>query len=532
MAISQPKSLYKNNTKKYKLVSQDSCLLALLTATSDIIIRLDENYKIVAFNKPAGRYYGWSPTKALGKNYQELCRDSGFRFFIPDKASQKWSSQTRIKTKSTIQHKNGSKHVASWTISSLLDSKKRLVGFLLVGKPSSDIADLKNTQAALKKEKIANRAKSNFLATISHELRTPLNGILGVVQILMKRPHLPEQYESLKDIYQSGSNLLALVNDILDFSKLEAGKLDFSFEVFNFKDLAEDVIAKMAYQLDGKEVKLLLDYSNKAPNFVIGDELRIRQILVNLIGNAIKFTEKGHIKIFVKCKSTKGEKANFSIIIQDTGIGIPQDKLEKIFERFSQVDSQYSRKYGGAGLGLAICYQLINAMGGRIGARSALGKGSEFWVQLSFSLPKNSTLANRLLHHNQLIQQEQLVKISGHVLLVEDNLLNQKIAKVMLEELGCNVDLASTGMEAIRQLQMNDYELVFMDISLPDMDGITVTQKLRSEKYKDLPIIALTAHALEEEKEKFLAAGMNDVVVKPINQAQLSDILMKYLAHK
>lgn len=394
---------------------------------------------------------------------------------------------------------------------------------------SIDITDLKNKEQQLAKANDANKVKSNFLALVSHELRTPLNGILGTTQILSEQVKNKKVNEHIKDIEQSAIHLLTLVNEVLDLSRLEEGKLVIRHSPFNLFQIVDDSIHNIQHRIKDKNIMIISDKDNTVPKTIIGDGFRIRQVLLNLIGNAIKFTLRG--KITVKFYNKKIEKDNIRLRfeVEDTGIGIPYIMQEKIFERFVQVEGEYDRSYEGVGLGLAICKQIIETMHGQIGVISHPGEGSLFWFEVEFDLPKTQELETFTFEKNkELINLPNDFK--AYVLLVEDNILNQKVARILLEELNCHVDIAEDGENALRLIKTNQYDIVFMDIGLPDMDGLTVTKKVRAiEAYKALPIIALTAHSLEQDIERCLQFSMNDVLTKPITIQELKKILLKWV---
>ena len=376
----------------------------------------------------------------------------------------------------------------------------------------------------------ANHSKSNFLATISHELRTPLNGILGMAEILGRDNLTDMQKSFVKDIEQSGKNLLSIVSEILDFSKLAVSKLELKPTMFDLEKLVRDIVANVHHHLEDKDIKLMVDYDGWVPKKIIGDQQRIMQVLGNLINNAIKFTEKGYVKIKVTLDDKQNNIARLRFSVEDSGIGIPADRIEYIFDRFTQVETQqYNKRFNGVGLGLAICKQLIEVMGGNIRVQSQPNKGSIFWFVLPFEVGDDEVITESFVEDTDAVQAIS----KNRLLLVEDHPINQKVMQTMLTELNFEVDVANSGAEAVDVFKQHDYDLVLMDIGLPDMDGMQVTQKfLNHEKLSHrvhTPVVALTAHALEEDRMNFLNAGMIDVLTKPIAYTQLVDVLKKLI---
>ncbi|PHQ80423.1 MAG: hypothetical protein COB66_04820 [Coxiella sp. (in: Bacteria)] len=391
----------------------------------------------------------------------------------------------------------------------------------------SDITELKEAQEELKKQKLvaeaANTVKSNFLATMSHELRTPLNGILGTLQVMKKHYVDDQTCDFIGDIKGAASSLLSLVDDVLDISCLEQGRLVIKHSVFALGDVTERAIADVIHLADEKGIALTL-YSALGPeDQFFGDPVRIKQILVNLLNNAIKFTDLGTVSVYVDLEKID-DMLHLVCSVVDTGIGILPQKCDLIFERFVQVDSKYSRRYAGVGLGLAICSELVTAMGGEIGVESRVGKGSTF----KFSVPIE-TREPRILTASTF-SKAQLDRLKGAVLIVEDNPLNSRVLQLMLEDFEVDVQLAESGQSALEHLKSGNFNLIFLDISLPDMDGFLIASEIRRQKSKlELPIIAVTAHAFESDKVACLESGMNDVLVKPISMNQLTEKLIQWL---
>ena len=418
----------------------------------------------------------------------------------------------------------------------LRDSHNEIIGMVGI---SFDITARKKAEQELKAAKegaeAANKAKTEFLATISHELRTPLNGIIGMAQILTNQKLPAKLRDNVEDIFEASKHLLSLVNDMLDFAKLEAGEMNVVKESIDLKILVKEIADIMGYQAKSKGLDFIVDYPETVPDQVTSDSRAIKQILLNLLSNAIKFTEVGEISLQVSCIKKTANAAMLQIAVTDSGIGIPADKVSLIFERFKQLDSSLTRRYSGTGLGLAITKQLVEKLGGKIGVETWLGKGSTFWIKLKFQLPKKpmATLHDEnqsLVSHKINQKNSQYV---ARILLVEDNFLNQKVAKTFLEDLGCQVDIAESGHKVF-ELLSQAYDLIFMDISLPDETGITIAEKIRGAEgvNKDVPIIALTAHVFDAERKSCFKAGMNDILTKPIMNDQLMEILNRWVKRK
>jgi len=398
---------------------------------------------------------------------------------------------------------------------------------------STEIEQRKRVEKELHKAKeaaeAASKTKSEFLANMSHEIRTPMNGILGTLQLLQGSELTESQLEYVGIAYNSGEALLSLLNDILDFSKIEAGKLKLEYIPFNLQILIKELTILLKQKADERHVELLTDVDSELPLIIKGDSVRIRQVLANLMTNAIKFTEKGTVTIKVVVLEKTEKSARLRLEIVDTGIGIAQETQRKLFNSFTQADGSTTRKYGGTGLGLAIVRQLVTLMRGRLGVESEENKGSCFWAEITFEIPEDIDIENP-----QQAVTEVVETLQGKALLVEDNPVNQIIARKMLEKAGMTYEVTNNGEEAISRLKLpHDFNLVLMDCQMPVMDGYEATKALRKleeeNKLNRLPVIAMTANAMEGDKDKCLDAGMDDYVSKPVNQKALKETLAKWL---
>lgn len=501
-------------TTKQRLIESESKLRDILNNVSACIYLKDTNGRYLFANQAVCNLFGFPLEDILNKADDKFLEEETAKKIIENDRSVLLEGKT-LHAEEEIHNRSDGKTYSFLTVKMPLKNQTGEI-YALCG-ISTDIGLTKEIQKQLEKAKdsaeIANRAKSEFLASMSHEIRTPLNGVIGLTQILLKTKLDEEQESLVKSIASAGKSLLIILNDILDFSKIEAGKMNIEKINFDIRETVTEISDLLSIESKSKSIELNLAIDQEVPQFIYSDPSRIRQIIFNLLGNAIKFTEKGFVNLRLK-----KQMQWIRLEVEDSGIGIPGDKINYIFNKFAQADASTSRKYGGTGLGLAISERLVSLLGGTIGAESQFNKGSLFWCLLPYENPEpmNTIKTN----DSALIQTSSKESIFNNqkFLVVEDNILNQKVIGGLLRKYDINFDLAENGEIAVTLFKQNQYDLILMDCEMPVMDGFEATLKIRElekSKAEKTIILAVTAHVLAEHKEKCFEVGMDGFISKP-----------------
>ncbi|WP_440119071.1 PAS domain S-box protein [Paenibacillus sp. QZ-Y1] len=508
----------------------------ILNALSEGVIGLDQNGNLIFANPIATKMMDFCPNEMKGRSLEEIMlqmQSEGIPYPSNGTPILRAVREGRgiQRSEAVFWKQDGSSFLAEFQLKPIMDQGS-IRGAVLVFR---DMTSVKEIIRAKEAAEHADRAKSEFLAIMSHELRTPLNGIMGMAHLLMETKLDDEQISFAEIIIGSGESLLYILNEILDFSKIEAGKMDLEREPVDIKAVLGGVMELFSFKASEKNIELSCEMSEHIPERVRGDETRIRQILINLVGNAVKFTEKGSIQVYVNVKPVGDHDEDHLILsftVKDTGIGIPFDKQHQLFQSFSQLDPAINRKYGGTGLGLAISKKLVELMGGAIGVQSETGEGAEFHFTLLLERWQdelNDRIEETLDHDEKLDRTNLAAGIK--ILVAEDQAVNSHLLEEMLRKLGGVCDIVTNGEEAVRAMERERYDLLFMDIKMPVMDGIEATCKIR-KTHPEIPVItAITAFAGSNDREACLECGMQDFISKPFNSTEISRVLNTWVPY-
>lgn len=505
------------------LESSEGRLRAIVLSALDAIVILDENCNVVDFNPAAERITGFTKAEMLGQSIIGTLvpvrhRDEARARFNRILSREK-SSETGYRIHARARRKDGSEFLSEISMNVASGQNgKLLIAFV------RDVTQERAKAVALQEAKLraedASRAKANFLAMMSHEIRTPLNAVMGILDLLRDSPLNAAQQHYVRTATESATALLNILNDILDLTRLEARRLDFTAKPFFVRALLFGVRDLFAARAQEKALTFSVEIADEVPLRLVGDVGRIRQVLINLVGNAIKFTAQGSVRLTVEAMKIEAERASLRFLVIDTGPGIPEAFADQAFQKFTTLDDPGPGATDGVGLGLAICRELVEGMGGSIELQSEPGQGCRFFFDLDLAIAS----AESEEEDEPRLDGEELKSIAGaRILLAEDNATNRMVTVDMLQRWGCRVEAVADGEQVLRKLDEESYDVLLMDVSMPVMDGVQTTKAIRArgDAASRLPIIALTAHALIEERDRVLDAGMSDFLTKPINQGEL-----------
>ena len=534
-------ALLEEKTREAFVSAQDATnalhsLEGIFESIYDPFFLTDDQLRITKVNTPFTRKFGYEENEALDLSMDDLFRDAKLLKALDQNEINKSTSTLYVISK------NGKSIPVNATMAEIAagEGGEKYIFFLrdislwvaweAKQKAERDRLDVmvreRTAELLREKEKAesANKAKSLFLANMSHEIRTPLNAIVALTSLIMKQE--ADQVDNrIRKIKISSDALMSLVNDILDFSKIEAGELAIEEVACHFGDLMKDAVAIFEDMVEESRVQLICDIDDKIDGCFLTDPVRVRQVLVNVLSNAVKFTSEGHIRVSATLEAKREDLHVVRVEIEDSGIGIPKDKQAELFKPFIQADFSTTRKFGGTGLGLSICREIIDLMGGRIGVQSKEGQGSTFFFTIplvwseSCEVPQGTEDDSKTRH--------------AKILVVEDNKMNQDVMSMILEAMGHEFSIAPDGSVAVKQLQQDHYDIVLMDCQMPVMDGFEATQKIREfetqSDRKQTPIIAMTANALAKDRERAFDLGMNDYMTKPVTPESVAEMLKKWL---
>lgn len=509
---------------------------ALQSSELYMVVRVDRNNRFLFVNAHYCRFFDKEADELLGSTFIPLIHEADI---APTLAAMEKLRQPphRVVVEQRAYTRDGWRWL-SWEDTAAIDDDGEIVEICGIGR---DITDIRQAQ---ENAEAASRSKSAFLATMSHEMRTPMNGVIGMTSLLQDTELSDQQRDYVATIRSSGMVLLEIINDVLDLSKIEASKLELEIVDFSLQELLDDFATVFSLRATQKGLDFQYSLGAGIPLLLRGDPGRLRQILTNFVDNAIKFTDVGEVHLDVEKLAEDQDQARLRFRVSDTGVGIAKEKLDSLFEAFTQGDVSVSRRHGGTGLGLAICQQLALLMGGSTGVDSQPGKGSCFWLEVP--LEKSPAKATLPVSRGHRVSATGGLPSPGErercrILVAEDNVVNQRVIAGFLNRLGLRADLVCNGAEVLEAVSRVPYDLVLMDVSMPEMDGLEATRRLRdreargevaSRHARALPVIAMTAHVMQGDREHCLAIGMNDYLAKPISSRQLSVVLERWLGEE
>ncbi|HSG68052.1 MAG TPA: response regulator [Bacteroidales bacterium] len=526
-------SLLKKTTEDLKnaveaLKTRAEELSILLSTIPALVYFKDTKLNYILVNKAFERFVNLPFYGIQGKKVEDLLPDYKTNNYA-EMEMEVIESGLPLYNIEEVIHKDGKEVWLTSNLAPYRDNEGEIIGLVGI---SWDITYRKNyeieLEAAKEQAEEGTRAKSEFLANMSHEIRTPMNGIIGMAEIIKQANLGKQENENLDILISSTRSLLSLVNDILDISKIEAGKVDLEVEDFEIRQILKDIENIMYIKAEEKSLDYKTFINSNVPEFLCGDPYRLKQIILNLVNNAVKFTEKGHVHTFIDITREDAETITLEVKVVDSGIGISDDGKKNLFQLFSQVDTSTTRLYGGTGLGLSIAKRLVSLMNGEIGMESVMHRGSTFWFTASLEKSSKKTTDAEAIDTRTILDEKPFKMLN--ILLAEDNEINQKIIQYSLTNAGYKVDIAQNGQEAIEKYQSSAYDLVLMDVQMPLLDGFEATahiRKMEAEGFNNhhIPIIALTANAMKGDREKCLDAGMDEYLSKPFTPNDLINII-------
>ncbi len=532
--IAQGQDITERQRAEDRLRETNAYLENLFNYANAPIIVWDTQFRITRFNRAFERLSGRSEADVLGKSLEILfpqeSTDASMELIRRTSGGERWEVVEIV-----IHNTDGSDRTVLWNSATIFGADGRTPVSTIAQGQDITLRKEREAELAVAKEAAeqANRAKSDFLANMSHEIRTPMNGVIGMTHLLLDTALSPEQRDYAETVRGSAESLLNILNDILDYTKIEAGKLELENIDFDLAALLADIASLLAPRAEDRGVVFRCTLAPGVPPRLRGDPGRLRQILLNLAGNAVKFTQEGEIAVDVSLLDEDADSARLLFSVTDTGIGIPAEKQAGLFEKFSQADTSTTRRYGGTGLGLAIAKDLTGRMGGEIGVTSEEGSGSEFWFTVRLGRAGSECEAGAPGLENVAASIATLYHGDGRVLLAEDNPANAEVATGILGKMGLQVDVAANGADALSLLAQKPYDLVLMDLQMPKVDGFEVTRRLRASGpgavNREVPVIAMTARVMQDDRARCFAAGMNGHLRKPVSPRELAQVLHHWL---